>query len=131
MVLLVPLIRSLSKHAVVVHVRKHTLPAGSSGMAGAEDSFSDPFAQEESALYDVRIKRRDVTLSTADRAAVAPSAGVSAHPREDDAHRDRVHSHDKVSGAGYRTDSNDYSSLAEINASLTGKSPSLSRCKFN
>jgi hypothetical protein len=129
MVLLVPLIRSLSKHAVVVHVRKHTQPAGSSTAVAAEDAFSDPFAQEESALYDIRIKRRDVTIGTGDGESASSAVKASAHPhREEGPSRDRLSSHEKAASSGYRTDSHDYSSLSEINASLSGTVVLIRQC---
>lgn len=79
--MLVPLVRMLSKYPVEVHVRRHlraTDPTGRVAGPCVEDAIDDPFAQEESALYDLRIKRTDLTITTpaGDAYAVPHSAGL-------------------------------------------------------
>jgi hypothetical protein len=144
-VLLVPLVRKLSKYPIVVHIRRHQRsadPPHHEGRAPSVDSIDDPFAQKEQALSDLRIKRADVTIpSTFEQArgdhpvAGMSTLGVSAAPqtirtRSDDgvvvaAAGGASHASDSR-GNRFRMDSHDYySPLAEINAFLPGEYPYL------
>lgn len=138
MVLLIPLIRSLSKPAITVHVKKHSrspvpvpLPptTGASSAPPAPSSASavavDPFAQDDF-LYDIRIKRLDVTLSTegtTEGSSSSSGAGKSAYGHGANAEgyiSDQVAAHNfhqQRAGLKHRPD---YSPLAEINSFLPG-----------
>jgi hypothetical protein len=144
-VLLVPLVRKLSKYPIVVHIRRHQRsadPPHHEGRAPSVDSIDDPFAQKEQALSDLRIKRADVTIpNTFEQAqgdhpmAGMSTFGVSAAPqtirtRSDDgvvvaAAGGASHASDSRCSR-FRVDSHDYySPLAEINAFLPGEYPTF------
>jgi hypothetical protein len=124
MVLLVPLIRHLSKPAISVHVKKHlaTQPLSpppafstsrtSSADGGGEHSPMDPFAND--VLYDIRIKRLDITLPP-DSGLPGSTAGgyVSDHAAARQFYQRQ--------GGKYRADSQYYSPLSEINSALPGR----------
>lgn len=82
MVLFVPLVRSLSKYPLIVHTRRHIrkkIQNKSNYHRDASSDFDgDPFAAEEDALYDIRIKRTDITLSPGGTPAlVGATVGLS------------------------------------------------------
>ena len=127
MVLLVPLIRSLSKYPLVVHVRRHAKKGPKQGRLGAareEEEASDPFAQEEAALYDIRIKRTDVTITeAAAQNSLKVGTTKSTEYAEKDDHYADPHHHQQQQHlpARFRVDSQEYySPLAEINLALSG-----------
>ena len=124
MVLLVPLIRSLSKYPLVVHVRRHAKKGPKQGRLSAareEEEASDPFAQEEAALYDIRIKRTDVTITeSAAQNSVKVGTAKSIMYKEDEHYADPHHQQQHMP-ARFRVDSQEYySPLAEINLALSG-----------
>lgn len=125
MVLLVPLIRSLSKYPLVVHVRRHAKKGPKQGRliaAREEEEASDPFAQEEAALYDIRIKRTDVTITeSAAQNSVKVGTAKSIMYKEDEHYADPHHHQQQHMPARFRVDSQEYySPLAEINLALSG-----------
>lgn len=141
MVVLVPLIRSLSKYPLVVHTRKHYR-----GQGGADEEVSgDPFAAVDAALYDVRIKRTDLTIPTGGRQPTASSDEAASSAEQKGHSAQRSNSDDAAAlriarGSGdsdstgassdgtnrygnrYRVDSQEYySPLSEINSFLPGR----------
>ena len=140
MVLLVPLIRSLAKPKVVVHVKRHLATqlspssalhlqshhgqlntqtdfvhnAGRSNSQDSHDpstSTSDPFAND--ILYDIRIKRLDVTLIA--------DAGLSGSTEEGYMIDHTAAKQFFRKNSQYRVDTEYYSPLSEINSALPGK----------
>lgn len=134
MVLLIPLIRSLSKPAITVHVKKHSrspvpvpLPAAVTPVQVSATAANavDPFAQDDF-LYDIRVKRLDVTLSTEGTAegGSSSSAGKSAYGHGANAEgyvSDQVAAHNFHQQRAGLKPRPDYSPLAEINSFLPGK----------
>lgn len=124
MVLLVPLIRSLSRYPLAVQVRRHAKKGPKQGRLSAEreeEEASDPFAQEEAALYDIRIKRTDVTITeSVAQNSVKVGAAKSIMYKEDE-YADPHHHQQQHMPARFRVDSQEYySPLAEINLALSG-----------
>ena len=141
MVLLVPLIRSLAKPKIVVHVKRHlalqlspsSVPhlqshhgplnthvdlVHNAGRSSSQDSHdlsssasTDPFAND--ILYDIRIKRLDVTLSA--------DAGLSGSTEEGYMIDHTAAKQFFRKNSQYRVDTEYYSPLSEINSALPGK----------
>jgi len=140
MVLLVPLIRSLAKPKIVVHVKRHlasqlspssaqvrdaqsqlsshahTVPNGRSNSQDSHDhppstsATTDPFAND--ILYDIRIKRLDVTLSA--------DAGLAGSTEEGYMIDHTAAKQFFRKNSQYRVDTEYYSPLSEINSALPG-----------
>eukprot|EP01032_Pedospumella_encystans_P016158 gene16158-18445_t len=137
MVLLVPLIRSLAKPKIVVHVKRHlasqlspsSVPHHQShgqfnthadlvhnaGRSTSQDSHdpttaasTDPFAND--ILYDIRIKRLDVTLSA--------DSGLSGSTEEGYMIDHTAAKQFFRKNSQYRVDTEYYSPLSEINSAL-------------
>lgn len=132
MVLLIPLIRSLSKPPLTVHVKKHSRAPIPVHPSTAPET--DLFAQDDF-LYDIRIKRLDVTLSTGTGSTVSSAgcvssglAGVFSQGANAEGYvSDQVAAHNfhqqraglKHRGQGVDSQSY-YSPLSEINSALPG-----------
>ncbi len=145
MVLLVPLIRTLAKPKIVVHVKRHLASQlspsfaqerdaqcplsshahtvhNSVGRSSSQDSHdpppstsasasTDPFAND--VLYDIRIKRLDVTLSV--------DAGLAGSNEEGYMIDHTAAKQFFRKNSQYRVDTEYYSPLSEINSALPGK----------